>query len=246
MSTKDDKVKQLLRIEPSERWVRAQVGDEFVVDSKRPLLVWEHGKYPTYFFPREDVRMDCLEEAGQTSSRTFWDLTVNGQLVKRAAYSYPDQPELEGYITLQWHKVDHWFEEEEEVFVHARDPHKRVDVMPSSRHVRVVIDGVTVAETVRPSLLFETSLPTRYYIPAADVNMAYLTPTDSHTRCPYKGVASYWDVSIGDRVYKDLVWSYPDPIPECPKIKGLLCFYNEKVDLYVDGVLQARPDTYWS
>ncbi len=246
MSPKENKVKQPLRIEPSERWVRAQVGGEFVVDSKRPLLVWEHDKYPTYFFPREDVRMEWLEEAGQTSSRAFWDLRVNGQLVKRAAYFYPNQPELEGYITLQWHKVDHWFEEEEEVFVHARDPHKRVDVMPSSRHVRVEIDGVMVADTVRPSLLFETGLPTRYYIPAADVNMTYLTPTDSHTRCPYKGVASYWDISIGDRVHKDLVWSYPDPIPECPKIKDLLCFYNEKVDLYVDGELQTRPDTFWS
>jgi uncharacterized protein (DUF427 family) len=246
MSTRDDKVKGLVRIEPSQRWVRAQVGDEFAVDCKRPLLVWEHGKYPTYFFPREDVRMDWLEEAAQTGNRAFWHLAVNGQLVKRAAYHYPHQPELEGYITLQWYKVDHWFEEEEEVFVHARDPYKRVDVMPSSRHVRVVIDGITVAETNRPSLLFETSLPTRIYIPPADVNMAYLTPTDSHTRCPYKGIASYWNVSIDDKIHKDLVWSYPDPIPECPKIRGLLCFFNEKVDLYVDGELQERPETYWS
>lgn len=246
MSTKGDKLERFDRIEPSQRWVRAQVGDEFVVDCKRPLLVWEHEKYPTYFFPREDVRLDWLTETGQTSRRTFWNLTVNGRHVERAAYHYPHQPELEGYMTLQWHKMDHWFEEEEEVFVHARDPYKRVDVLPSSRRVQVVIDGVTVAETERPFLLFETSLPTRYYIPAADVNMAYLTPTDSHTRCPYKGIASYWNVSIGDKVYKDLVWSYPDPIAECPKIKGLLCFYNEKVDLYVDGQLQERPETYWS
>jgi uncharacterized protein (DUF427 family) len=247
MSTKGDKEMQSLRIEPSQRWVRAQVSGEFVVDCRRPVLVWEHEKYPTYFFPREDVRMDWLEEGGQTSSRTFWHLTVNnGQRVERAAYFYPKQPEVEGYITLPWHKVDHWYEEEEEVFVHARDPYKRVDVMPSSRHVQVVIDGVTVAETKQPSLLFETSLPTRYYLPAADVNTSYLTSTDSHTRCPYKGMASYWNVSVGEKVYKDLVWSYPDPIPECPKIKGLLCFYNEKVDLYVDGELQERPETYWT
>jgi len=190
--------------------------------------------------------MDWLEEAGQTSSRAFWNLTVDGQRVERAAYHYPDQPELEGYITMPWHKADHWYEEEEEVFVHARDPYKRVDVMPSSRHVQVEIDGVTVAETKRPFLLFETSLPTRYYIPADDVNTDFLTPTETHTRCPYKGIASYWNVSIGDKVYKDLVWSYPDPIPECPKIRGLLSFYNEKVDLYVDGELQERPKTYWS
>jgi uncharacterized protein (DUF427 family) len=247
MSSNGNRENQVLRIEPSQRWVRAQVGDEFVVDSKRPLLVWEHEKYPTYFFPREDVRMDWLEEAARTSSRAFWDLTLkDGQRVGQAAYNYPDQPELEGYVTLAWHKAEHWYEEEEEVFVHARDPYKRIDVMPSSRHVRVELDGVTVAETNRPSLLFETSLPIRYYLPAADVNMAYLTPTEGHTQCPYKGTASYWDVSVGDKVYKDLVWSYPDPIPECPKIKGLLCFYNEKVDLYVDGELQERPETHWS
>jgi uncharacterized protein (DUF427 family) len=246
MSEEQDQAKPVLRIEPSQRWVRAQVGGEFVVNSKRPLLVWEHEKYPTYFFPMEDVHMDWLEEAGQTSGRAFWDLTVNGQRVERAAYHYPDQPELEGSITLAWHKAEHWYEEEEEVFVHARDPHKRVDVMPSSRHVRVEIDGVTVAESKQPYLLFETNLPTRYYFPAADVNAAYLTLSESQTQCPYKGTASYWDVSVGDKAYKDLVWSYPDPIPECPKIKRLLCFYNEKVDLYVDGELKERPETYWS
>jgi uncharacterized protein (DUF427 family) len=105
---------------------------------------------------------------------------------------------------------------------------------------------VEVGANGAPSLLFETNLPIRYYIPAADVDMDYLTPSESHTRCPYKGTVSYWDVSVGDKVYQDLAWSYPDPIPECPKIRGLLCFYNEKVDLYVDGELQERPETYWS
>lgn len=234
-----------IRIEASARWVRAEVGGQFVVDSKRPILVWEHDKYPTYFFPREDVRMDLLEEAGQTNSRTFWHLKVNGRTIERAAYTH-NQKELEGYLTLYWHKMDHWFEEAEEVFVHARDPHKRVDTMPSTRHIRVEIEGVTVAESSRPSLLFETNLPTRYYLPAEDVQMEYLTPTDSHSRCPYKGIASYWNVTINGKEYKDIVWSYPDPIAETPKIKGLLCFYNEKVDLFVDGELQERPKTSWS
>ncbi|MFZ0548043.1 MAG: DUF427 domain-containing protein [Candidatus Promineifilaceae bacterium] len=246
MSDKNEQEKPLERIVPSQRWVRAQLGGEYIVDSKRPILVWEHDKYPTYFFPREDIRMDLLEEAAHTGSRTFWNLTVNGQQAERAAYHYPNQPDLDGYLTLRWHMMDHWFEEEEEVFVHPRDPFKRVDVMPSSRHVRIEIDGVTVADTKRPSLLFETGLPIRYYITPEDVNMTYLTPTDSHTRCPYKGLASCWNVTIGDKVYQDLVWSYPNPIPECPKIEGLLAFYNEKVNLYVDGELQERPKTYWS
>ena len=117
MSIKNDKIEQFDRIEPSQRWVRAQVGDKFLVDSKRPLLVWEHGKYPTYFFPRDDVRLDWLTQTGQTSSRVFWDLTVADRQVARAAYHYLHQPKLAGYIALLWHKVDHWYEEEEEVFL---------------------------------------------------------------------------------------------------------------------------------
>src|SRR5438128_3465501 len=139
-----------------------------------------------------------------------------------------------------------WYEEYEELFVHARDPHKRVDVLASSRHVRVVIAGETVAETRRSHLLFETNLPTRYYIPREDVRLDLLDPTDQTTRCPYKGIASYWSVKIGDQVVRNVVWSYPDPIPECPKIKGLLCIFQERVDLYVDGALQPRPQTPWS
>ena len=118
--------------------------------------------------------------------------------------------------------------------------------MPSSRHVQVVVDGVTVADSQRPHLLFETGLPTRYYIPQDDVRMAYLEISDTQTRCPYKGIASYWSVKTGDKVYKDLVWSYPEPVPECPRVKDLLCFFNEKVDLYVDGELQERPNTPWA
>jgi uncharacterized protein (DUF427 family) len=246
MSTSRKTIAQFERIEVSQRWVRTKMSGEFVVDCKNPLLVWEHEKYPTYFFPYADVRMDWLEESARTNNRVFWHLTVNGQQIERAAYQYLNQPDLEGYLTLPWHKVDHWYEEAEEVFVHARDPYKRTDVMPSTRQVRVVIDGVTVAETSRASLLFETTLPTRYYIPSEDINMEYLTATDSQTLCPYKGKASYWSVSIDDQVHPDFVWSYPEPIAECPKIKGLLCFYNEKVDLYVDGMLQERPQSYWS
>lgn len=138
-----------------------------------------------------------------------------------------------------------WYEEEEEIFVHARDPYKRVDVLPSARHVRVVIAGETVADTHQPFLLFETSLPTRYYLPTKDVRQEVLEPSDTTSQCPYKGRAAYWSVSIEDRVVKDVVWSYRDPIPECPKIRGLMCFFNERVDIYVDDELQMRPHSPW-
>jgi uncharacterized protein (DUF427 family) len=143
--------------------------------------------------------------------------------------------------------LDKWMEEEEQLFVHARDPYKRVDALPSSRHVRVVIDGQTVAETRRHHLLFETNHPVRYYIPQGDVRMDLLIPSDTQSRCPYKGPASYWSVNLGNETVKDLVWGYMDTIPECPKIKGLVCFFHERgCDIYVDGELVPAPNTKWA
>ncbi len=242
-------------IEPSARWVRVRAGTVTVADSKRTLLLREYGpgRLPTYYFPQADVRMDLLEppaDAGNAEGMVYWDVKAGDFEALKAAWMpvqpSPERAALAGHITFAWGKGLQWFEEEEEVFVHARDPHKRVDVMPSSRHVQVVFDGQTLAETRRPTLLFETSLPTRYYIPPEDVRMDMLEPSHFKTRCPYKGQASYWSARVGDTLKKNIVWSYPDPIPENPKIKGLLCFFNERVDLYVDGELQERPVTPWS
>ena len=144
-------------------------------------------------------------------------------------------------------RVDHWYEEDEEVFVHARDPHKRIDTVPSSRAAKIILGGETVAETTRAHFLFETGLPTRYYIPAEDVRTDLLTPSDATTACPYKGIASYWTATIGGQKFENIVWGYPDPVAECPKIKDLMCFYNEKVDaIWVDGVETEKPVTKWS
>jgi uncharacterized protein (DUF427 family) len=242
-------------VEPTARWVRARFGGVFVADSKRALLLRQYGpgRLPAYYFPQADVRMEALspgsrvDRGGEISYRT---VEVGDRAAANAAMIYANPPEslsvLKGYVSFKWHKMDAWYEEEEEVFVHARDPYKRVDVMPSSRHIRVVIGGQTVAETRRPHLLFETQLPTRYYIPREDVRMELLEPSDLKTRCPYKGLASYWSVTVGDHELRDIVWSYPDPIPENPKIKDLICFFNEKVDLYVDGELLPRPRSPWS
>jgi uncharacterized protein (DUF427 family) len=241
--------------EPSPRWVRAMLGHVAVADSKRVRLLRAAGRLPVYYFPEQDVRTALLTPSKHTvtdalGTASYFHLRINGRMVEDAAWTYAKlakgAPKLKGYYAFEWKKMDAWYEEDEEVFVHARDPYKRIDVCHSSRHIRVVVGGETVAETRRPSLLFETSLPTRYYIPKADVRLELLEPSDSHTRCPYKGVASYYSVKVGDRVFKDIVWYYPSPIPECPKIENLLCFFNEKVDLYIDGELQPRPVTPWS
>lgn len=242
-------------VERSPRWVRVKFGGEMVADSKRALLFIQYGpdRLPTYYFPADDVRMDLLEPvaaATGSDAMRYWNVKAGGRVAEQAAWALVDpSPEfalLNGAITFAWNKMDGWYEEAEEIFVHARDPYKRVDVLASTRHVRVEIAGETVADTHRPYLLFETSLPTRYYIPPADVRMALLQPTSLTTRCPVKGIATYWSVQIGEQVAENVVWSYPAPIPECPKIKDLLCFFNERVDIYVDGERQARPQTPWS
>jgi uncharacterized protein (DUF427 family) len=242
-------------VEPSPRWIRVKFGGVMIADSKRALLLIQYApdRLPTYYFPQADVRMELLEPLTpdqQTGDTVYYRVRAGDQVADRAAWRYetppPELAALQGYISFQWDKMEAWYEEEEEIFVHARDPHKRVDVLTSSRHVRVVIAGETVAETRRPHLLFETSLPTRYYLPPEDVRMELFEPTRLTTRCPYKGVASYWSARIGEHLVKNVMWRYADPIPENPKIKGLLCFFNERVDLYLDGELQARPLSPWS
>ncbi|SEC47298.1 Uncharacterized conserved protein, DUF427 family [Streptomyces sp. 3213] len=243
--------------EPSQRWVRGLKGDVTVVDSRHPVLVWEPGvPVPLYAFPHHEVREDLLRPAKNpptgthTGSRVFYDLEVDGRLVENAAWTFPAQ-DLAGHIAFEWFRrvgrgLDHWYEEEEEIFVHPRDPHKRVDALPSSRHVRVEIDGTVVADTHRPVLLFETGLPTRYYIPREDVRLDLFEPTDHSTGCPYKGTATYWSwrgESDGPGVPPNIVWSYPQPLPAVGAVKDLLAFYNEAVDITVDGETLERPVT---
>lgn len=240
-----------VRIEASARWVRAQLNGVFLADSKRPLLVWDSHHIPVYYFPLADVRLDLLQDTGRGhNGRSSYNAVVDGRTVNNAAWRYsqpdPDHAPLRDYIALRWERMDHWYEEDEEQFVHARDPYKRVDAMPSTRHIRVIVDDVTLAESSRPTLLFETGLPTRYYLPPQDVDARYLVPSELQTACPYKGTAGYYSIRIGDSLQKNLVWTYRDPIPEQPKIRGLLAFYNEKVDIYVDGELETRPVTQWS
>jgi uncharacterized protein (DUF427 family) len=166
-------------------------------------------------------------------------------VAESAARHYPASPveEVRELIRFDWEAMDAWFEEDEEVYVHPRSPYVRVDVLASSRHVEVVLGGVKVADSRQPRLLFETGLPTRYYLPRVDLRLDLLIPSTTSTRCPYKGTAGYWSVRTNDALFEDIVWTYPTPAPESVKIAGLACFLNEKVDLYVDGVLQERPDS---
>jgi uncharacterized protein (DUF427 family) len=244
-----------VRIETGSKRVRAFLGGEVVADATAPLLVWERPYYPAYYFPLADVRAKLLEadhgavvrSPSRGDGRTF-TIRAGGKQAPAAAVRFEESPiePLRDAIRLDWDAMDAWFEEDEEVFTHPRDPYTRVDILPGSRHVRVEVAGVTIAESASPRLLFETGLPVRYYLPKPHVRLDLLTRTDTATHCPYKGRAEYWSVRAGDEVHEDLAWSYRTPLPESQKIAGLVCFYNEKVDIYLDGVLQERPSSKFS
>jgi uncharacterized protein (DUF427 family) len=240
----------------SPKWVRVYFGGEYIADSRSTVLVRERGHFLTYYFPPQDVRMDLLENSGLKhelpglGQGTYWKVKAGGREAQNAAWSLAQAGSqaagIEGYVAFKWNLMDAWFEEDEQVFIHPRDPFVRIDTIQSSRHVRVVIDGQTVAETRRPMLMFETGLPVRFYIPKVDVRMDLLQPSKTHTECPYKGVASYYSIKIGDHISEDIVWYYPSPYLEVSKIQNMLSFYNEKVDIDVDGKKEEKPKTYWS
>jgi uncharacterized protein (DUF427 family) len=241
-------------VEPSPRWIRVRLGGELVADSRRALLHVQYGPgelprsfLPTYYLPPDDVAPGVLVEQ-EDGEPTTWTVQAGGQRVPGGAWMHHSAPErlaaLAGLVTFSWHGPT-WFEEDEQLLAHARDPHKRVDVAPSSRHVRVEADGVLLAESTRPVLLFETALPVRYYLPPGDVRVELL-PSATRTTCPYKGVADWWSARLGDRLLDDVAWSYPAPVPDNPRIAGLICFRNEQVDLVVDGERLERPLTPWS
>ncbi|MER6947659.1 DUF427 domain-containing protein [Nonomuraea sp. NPDC000554] len=234
-----------VRIERTAKRVRVSLGGRMIADTVGALLVWEVPYYPTYYLPREDVAAE-LKPSGHTAHSPSRGEAVlyDVEGVADAALAYPDSPieELRDHVRFKWDAMDAWFEEDEEVFVHPRDPYTRVDVLASSRHVRVEVDGVTVADSHSPHILFETGLPARYYLPKPDVRLDLLEHTGTATSCPYKGTAEYWSVNG----HADLAWSYRTPFPESQKIAGLISFYNEKVDIYLDGELQERPATKFS
>jgi uncharacterized protein (DUF427 family) len=239
-----------IRIEPCHKRVRAYLAGQLVVDTLHPVLVWEGPHYPVYYLPASDVLAELIP-AGQTEHSPspgegeVLDVKVATATAPGAALRYPGSPlvELRDLVRLDWNSMSEWFEEDEPVYTHARDPYTRIDILASSRRVRVELDGVTVADSRQPRILFETGLPPRFYLPLTDLRMGLLRPSDRETHCPYKGMASYWSVDTGQQPHRDIVWMYRYPLPESQKIAGLACFYNERVDLYLDGELQERPRT---
>jgi uncharacterized protein (DUF427 family) len=242
-----------VRVEPGTKRIRVYLAGRLAADSRHPSLVWEVPYYPAYYLPLADVAAE-LEPTGKTEhspsrgDAEIFDVRVGGAVAESAAKRYPDSPleALRDLVRFEWAAMDEWLEEDEPVYTHPRDPYHRVDVLASSRHVRVEIDGITVADSTRPVILFETGLPRRYYLPLSDIRTELLRPSATQTHCPYKGAASYWSVDTGHGIHEDIVWGYRFPLPESQKIAGLASFYNEKVDIYLDGELEQRPRTHFA
>ena len=245
-----------LYLEPTPKRIRVVVGGETIADSRRAFMLHESGHQPIYYFPPEDVRADVLEPSERHTRcpkkgiASYHTIRAGDNVVEAGAWYYPDPlpdapPQLKGLVAFYWDRMDQWFEEDEEVFVHPRDPYHRVDIVRTSRQVRVSIDGERLAESTRALALFESNLPTRWYLPLEDV-VADLEPSDTVTRCPYKGTAGYYSVRAGGELAKDLVWFYEQPFDEVGRIAGFVCFFNERVDLELDGELQERPASPWT
>jgi uncharacterized protein (DUF427 family) len=241
-------------LEPTPKRLRVEVGGEVIADSRHAFMLHESGLQPIYYFPPEDVRADVLEPTDRHThcpkkgEASYYTIRAGGETVEDGAWYYPEPleaaPFIKGLIAFYFNRMGRWLEEGEEIGVHPRDPYHRVDVVATDRHIRVSLEGELLAETDRALALFESNLPPRWYVPRDDV-AASLEPSGTVTHCPYKGAASYYSVA-GIDGGKDLVWYYPQPLAEVGRIADLLCFFNEKVDIELDGELQKRPESPWS
>jgi uncharacterized protein (DUF427 family) len=227
-------------IEPVPRRIRAMFGGRVVVDSREVKYLWEFPPYPQYYVPLADVADGVLVDTGEVEETSRGKARVH-TAGKGQARVYDDGVAA-GLVRFDWDAMDSWYEEEEEVFVHPRNPYSRCDAVRSSRHVKVERDGKVLAESSSTVIVFETGLPPRYYFPRLAVNFEHLTPSETRTACPYKGrTTGYW--SVGK--HPDLAWCYDFPTGALLPIAGLVAFLDERVDVTIDGERQARPKTHF-
>lgn len=242
------------QVEPAPRRVRGVLNGAIVFDSTRALYVWERPHYPQYYLPLADVTPGALvdEQRDQPGSRgtARWHGLRAGSVHRPGTATVYGADAIAGLadtVTFRFAALDAWYEEDERIFVHPRSPYCRVDAVRSSRSVRVELDGTVLAESSSPVMVFETGLPTRYYLPRTHADFGRLVPSDTVTECPYKGTTSaYWSVRTAAELRPDLAWSYDFPTAPLLAVAGMVAFYNERVDHIVDGVRLERPESPFS
>ncbi|MCJ1393307.1 hypothetical protein MMC18_006179 [Xylographa bjoerkii] len=226
--------KRPLKVEDSPKRVRILQDGKYIVDTTHAKYVWEHPYYPQYYVPRSEVKAEFVQTHDHSKGIMICTFRSDIQEVPNVLV-FAEGP-LKDLVRFDFKAMDAWFEEDQRIYVHPVDPYKRVDIRRSSRHIKVVVDDVTVAETSNATFLFETMLRTRYYLPATCIDPKLLSDSKTVTSCPYKGDASYYNLTVNGKEHKDMIWYYKFPIPESAAVAGMLCFYNEKVDIWVDGV----------
>ncbi|WP_308467430.1 DUF427 domain-containing protein [Rathayibacter soli] len=157
----------------------------------------------------------------------------------------PDDSDLANYVILDFNGFDTWLEDDDEIVSHPHDPFSRIDIRHTSRQVHVSLHGHPIAASTNVRILYETGLPPRYYFPREDIQVE-LTASQTVTRCAYKGTATYYSPVVGGVAVPDLAWSYEDPLVDAAGVAGCVAFFTERVDVAIDGELQARPHTAWS
>ena len=254
MSDYPPHVVQPLHTAPVPRRVRASLAGATVLDTTSALYVWEAPYYPQYYIPKADVSEQFLVDEEHPhhihlGSAQRYGLRVGEVSRSGVGKLFTESPVegVAGRFRFDWDALEHWYEEDEEVFVHPRSPYTRVDALRSTRTVRVELEGIVLAESASPVMVFETGLPTRYYLNRTEVDFRRLEPSATQTACPYKGqTTGYWSVRSGDQLHQDLAWAYDFPTRQLAPIAGLIAFYNEKVDTFIDGVQVERPETHFS
>ena len=239
---------------PCPRRVRGVFAGQTIFDTVDARYVWERAPYPQFYIPVKDIAFEWLVDENRPEqlkrgAAQRYGLRVGDQAQPGVAHVYGDGADdiVAGLVKFEWAGLDGWFEEDEQVFVHPRNPYVRVDAIRARRHVRVEHDGAVLAESSSVVLVFETGLTTRYYFDRTAVDFTELRPTDTQTACPYKGVTSgYWASSAGATEQRDLAWTYDFPTAGLSAIAGLVAFFDERVDLTLDGVRQDRPRTHYS
>jgi len=260
-----------LRYQPTLKRLTVRLGPALVADTVQAMLVWEPKRVvPTYAVPQRDVSASLIPAADRSGdtvnpvalgngpavldpSSGFGAHTTGGESLDVIAGSAtagnaafrPDDPDLAGYLLLDFTAFD-WWEEDEPIVSHPQDPFHRVDVRASSRLVRLEHHGVVLAESDRPHMLFEAAFPmARYYLPRQDIRVELL-PSTLVTVCAYKGSATHYTAVVDGHELPDIAWSYEDPLLDATAVKGLISFYQERLDVFVDGRPVDRPRTPWS
>ncbi|KXT10102.1 hypothetical protein AC579_9698 [Pseudocercospora musae] len=241
------------------RLIQVLFNGRYIVKTTKSVFVWEHPFYPQLYIPAseiksyfearsEDLKLTPGQEIKGEDDKviaTQWTFTVSDKSVEKILAFATDLPEpskeLSDLVKIDFASMDQWFEESTPIFVHPKDPFKRIDILQSTRHIRVSIAGQVVADTDSSMHLYETGLPCRYYLPLTRVDASVLRPSKTLTQCPYKGEAEYYSVEIDGKIYEDVIWYYNRPLLESARVEGLVCFYNEKVDIELDGEVLEKP-----